>query len=166
MRTQEIAIRDSPLDAEFRDVCTDFIEKASKEMIVIAGELGSLLFPDMQRATYDAVRRHVQVKMYATERVPQYLRNFALSIGCELSIGHEPAADHYLVIDRKHFVISRKSGAGIPTPVGKRQGVAYLDNPDGAAQVVALFNKLSKRAHKISKINKLADAGYSFVSSQ
>lgn len=163
---KEIPIRSKPLDIEFRELCTRLINSASSEVMIIAGELSSLLFPDMQRATYNAVRNGIPVRMYATERVPQYLRNFALSIGCELYIGTQPVLHHYLVIDRKHYVISKKRKVAVPTPIGRRRGAAYLDDPKGARKIAAQFESLITHARRVSEIEKLGDPGYSYLSSR
>lgn len=152
------------LDERFREVSTQLIANANESVCVIAGELGSLYFQDMHRATakaHDRVSKGIYA--YATEKTPSNLRNFAVSIGIELYIGEKGLIEHYLVVDRKHFVKSINKPLNRETTVDEREGEVHYDDPEGADGIIGMFNELKSAAKQVISIDKKADPFYQFL---
>lgn len=152
------------LDERFREVSTQLIANANESVYVIAGELGSLYFQDMHRATakaHDRVSKGIYA--YATEKTPPNLRNFAVSIGIELYIGEKGLTEHYLVVDRKHFVKSINKPLNRETTVGEREGEVHYDDPEGADEIIRMFNELKSAAKQVVSIDKKADPFFQFL---
>jgi hypothetical protein len=151
------------LDEKFRQVCTKLIDGASESVYVIAGEMGSLYFPDMHTATAKAHDKGAEVYAYATEKTPAHLRNFALSIGVKLYIGSKPLKEHYLVIDGKHFVKSINKPIDRETILGEREGEVHYDDPEGAKDIIRMFEELCSNGKLVTSLDKKADPLYQFL---
>lgn len=160
------AILKTPMDEEFRKICTDLINGAQESVYVIAGELNSLKAPDMQYATVEAIaKRNVKGFVYATNYAEKTIQNYAVSIGCKLYIGKKYEDKHYLVIDGKHVVQSDNKKMGENTKVGTRQGWVYYDKPKKAKEVIQKFEKLKQQAEEVTTIDKTVDPFYQLINS-
>jgi hypothetical protein len=135
-----VKIERSEEDKKFREIVKKLLDSAKFEIVIIAGELSSLYFPELWDSLKKAIERGVKVKIYAVEPPSNILR-ILKSIGCELKIGSKRPKDHFLVIDRKSCVISEKADVEIPT-IGSRHGKYYPDNPSEAMRIIELFEKL------------------------
>lgn len=155
-------------DEKFRKYCVELLDSARKSVYIIAGELGSLAFPDLQMATYKASKRSgVKVQMYATKFTPVTSRNYAVACGYDLFIGEEGLKKHYLVVDEKNFVESLDKEIGKPTVIGERCGWAHYDDEKGAKKIIEQFNDLvsKKDTKKISTVDEKAEPLYQFLHS-
>lgn len=159
-------IKKTPLDREFREICTQLISEAKESVYIIAGELGSLKAPDMQYATVEAIaKRDVKGFAYASNHAEKTMQNYAVSIGCKLYIGEKYERTHYMVIDGKHVVQSDNKIQGKKTKIGTRQGWVYYDEPEKAEEVIKKFEELKKQAKEITTIDKTIDPFYKLVHS-
>lgn len=134
-------IKPSPTDDDFRKCVQELIDSAEKEILVIAGELGSYRFPDLKWAIKRAIKRGVKIRVYATNP-PQWIVNGLLSRKCEIYVGKE-VEDHYLIVDSKSWVYSRPHPRGV---LGVRQGEAHINEPEKARKKVERFNGLISKA--------------------
>jgi hypothetical protein len=159
-------IERTPLDRKFMGICAGLISAAQLSIYLIAGELGSLTFPQIQRAIYNPGKPKIQRFAYATNYTPQEIRNYALSIGFELYIGKRGLTEHYLVVDEKHVVESLCKVPGRATIPGEREGVLYRDNPQKAKEVIAHFEELKSQADQIKEIDVKADPFYQLIRSR
>lgn len=156
----------TPLDRDFRKICTDLINESEESIYVIAGELGSLKAPDMQYATVQAVaERDVKGYAYATHYAEESIKNYAVSIGCKLYIGEKYENVHYLVIDGKHVVQSNDKKMGHNTKVGTRQGWVYYNEPEKAQEIIKKFEELKQQAVEVNTIDRTIDPFYKLVHS-
>ena len=154
----------TPLDEDFRRICTSLINEAKDSIYVIAGELGSLKAPDMQYATVQAVaQRNVKGYAYATHLADKSIKNYAVTIGCKLYIGEKYENTHYLVVDGKHTVQSDDKRMGQNTKVGTRQGWVYYDEPEKARKTIKKFEELKQQAAEVNTIDKAADPFYQLI---
>lgn len=163
---RKVKINPSVADEEFTNRCIEMLNSAKKSVHIIAGELGSLAFPDLQMATYKASKRPgVKVKMYATGHTPESSRNYAVACGYDLYIGKKPHDPHYLLVDGKHFVESICKKEGEATVIGERKGWAHYNDKKGGQKILKLFEKLStdKDAKKITSVNRKAEPLYQFL---
>jgi len=162
----KVEIKKTPLDREFREICTKLISEAKESVYVIAGELGSLKAPDMQSATVEAVaKRGVKGYAYASNHAEKTMQNYAISIGCRLYIGERYEETHYLVIDGKHVVQSDNKIEGRKTKIGTREGWVYYDDPEKAKEIINKFEELKQQAREITTIDKTIDPFYQLVHS-
>lgn len=150
-------IRRSPLDREFMEICANLIAGAVSSVYLIAGELGSLTYPQIQRAIYGPGKTRIRRYAYATVDTPQEIRNYALSIGFELYIGKEGLNKHYLVVDERHVIESLNKTPGKATVPGEREAVIYRDNPSKAEEVIEIFGRLKSDADRITDIEMESD---------
>jgi len=130
-------------DRGFRRIVNEAINSAQREVVVIAGELGSYLFPELKEAVKQAVSRGVHVKVYATYAVPPSIYDEIRNIGGEIYLGERQVKDHYLVIDGKNCIISKKEQLGKPTKIGERWAILCEDDPPSARKVKRLFSELA-----------------------
>jgi phosphatidylserine/phosphatidylglycerophosphate/cardiolipin synthase-like enzyme len=135
-------IERDPVDEVFRRYVRELINSAEKEILVIAGELGSYKFPDLKWAMRRACARGVKIRIYASNP-SQGIVNGLLARGCEIYIG-EKAEDHYLIVDSKSMVHSRPH----PPVLGVREGEVYIDEPEKVKEKVEHFNSLISKAEK------------------
>lgn len=135
-----IEIKRSDDDLEFRKVVKELLDSAKREIIIIAGELSSLYFPELYKALENAVNRGVKVKIYAVEPPSNIVRTLK-KLKCELIIGRKRPKDHYLIVDGKSCVISEKADVEFPT-IGTRHGKYFLNNPSEAKKYAQIFEKL------------------------
>ena len=133
-------IKPSPTDEIFRKNVKELIDSAQKEILVIAGELGSYKFPDLKWAMKRALERGVKIRIYAS-RPNQEIINGLLARGCQIYVGKE-IKDHYLIVDAKSWVHSKPH----PPILGAREGEAHLNEPQRAKKLVTQFNKLISKA--------------------
>lgn len=165
---KKIPIEKSLADEEFTKRCVEMLNLAKKSVHIIAGELGSLAFPDLQMATYKASKRPgVKVKMYATTYTPIPSRNYAVACGYDLYIGKKPHDPHYLLVDGVNFVESICKKEGQATIIGERKGWAHYDDERGGQKVLKTFNDLAsdKDTKKITSVNRKAEPLYQFLHS-
>lgn len=156
----------SVLDRDFRAACKGLIKGANESIHLIAGELGSLKLIDIQNAFYEATtKKDVSAYAYATERTAPEMRNYAVSLGFELWIGKKSLPDHYLVIDRKHYVRSMNKRLDAGTQIGERIAEVHLNDPEGAEKIIKGFENLKQDAEKISSVDKKLDPFYQFLQS-
>ena len=133
-------IRPSPTDEIFRKHVKELIDSAQKEILVIAGELGSYRFPDLKWAMRRALNRGVKIRIYATHPT-QAVVNGLVGRGCEIFVG-EKIKDHYLIVDNKSWVRSKPH----PPILGVREGEAHINESQKANKLVAQFNHLISKA--------------------
>ena len=133
-------IKPSPTDEIFRKNVKELIDSAQKEILVIAGELGSYKFPDLKWAMKRALERGVKIRIYAS-RPNQEIINGLLARGCQIYVGKE-IKDHYLIVDAKSWVHSKPH----PPILGVREGKAHMNEPQKAKKLVAQFNQLISKA--------------------
>ena len=138
------------------------IDSARREIVIIAGELGSWLFPELKEATKQASKRGVDVRVYATHATPRSTYLEIRNMGAEIYLGRKPVKDHYLVIDSKTYIVSRKKGVGIPSKTGERWGYLYENEPSGARKIKRSFSELAflsflKKDRDRSILSKVAD---------
>ena len=133
-------INPSPTDEIFRQHVKELIDSAQKEILVIAGELGSYRFPDLKWAMRRALSRGVKIHIYASHP-SQATINGLLSQGCKIYSGKE-IKDHYLIVDAKSWVHSKPH----PPILGVREGEAHINEPQKAQKLVAQFNQLVLQA--------------------
>lgn len=132
----------SPVDEVFRRYVRELIDSAEKEILVIAGELGSYRFPDLKWAMRRACKRGVKIRIYASNP-SQEIVNGLLARGCEIHIGEE-VRDHYLIVDSKSMVYSKPH----PAVLGVREGKVYVNEPEEVKEKVEHFNGLISKAEK------------------
>lgn len=164
----KIPIGKSANDNDFRQIVNGEIGSAKKEVIVIAGELGSYLFPELKETAIQAIKRGIHVKVYATHAVPPNVYEEIQNLGGEIYLGKMQVKDHYLVIDGKDCIISKKEQLGIPTKIGERQAIFYTNQPQMAKSVKRLFNELAflsflEEDKEQSLLSRIADAIFRLV---
>jgi len=143
-----IIIPQDPTDEPFRRHTKDLIDSAKKEIIVIAGELGAYSFYDLRQAAEAAADRGVKIRIYASSPERDIV-NRLVKHGCEVYLGKERPKDHYMLVDRTSYVISKKSEKKRhETLVGTRLGYKYLNYRTGARKIINLFNRLIKGLDK------------------
>ena len=133
----------SPLDRRFREEICRLLRLANEEIIVMAGELSSYDFLDLRDAFDTAVEKEVGVRVYASNP-PIHTINRLVVKYVEVYVGETELEDHYTVVDRKHWAISKKHA---PYSIGERRGRVYLNDPQGARKIVRLFEEYSKDPH-------------------
>jgi len=133
-------INPSPTDELFRKHVKQLIDSAQKEILVIAGELGSYRFPDLKWAMRRALERGVKIRIYASHP-NQTIINGLLARGCEIHLGKE-IKDHYLMVDAKSFIHSKPH----PPILGVREGEAYINEPEKTRKTIDKFKKLISKA--------------------
>jgi phosphatidylserine/phosphatidylglycerophosphate/cardiolipin synthase-like enzyme len=133
-------ISPSPTDENFRKHVKELIDSAQKEILVIAGELGSYRFPDLKWAMKRALQRGVKIRIYAS-RPNQTIINGLLARGCQIYVGEE-IKDHYLIVDAKSWVHSKPH----PPILGVRKGETNVNEPQKAKKLVTQFNQLISKA--------------------
>lgn len=132
-----VQIHASENDEEFRRVTKNLLDSATSEILIITGEIGASFFPELRQSAFGALKRGVRMRVYATSP-GQELADDLASKGVELRIGPPTTKDHFMVVDRKAYIVSEKETIG-PTMVGTRHGRLYLNNPEGANQIAELF---------------------------
>jgi hypothetical protein len=142
-----IEIEPSPTDDVFRKYVRELIDLANREILVIAGELGSYRFPDLRWAFRRAINRGVRIRIYASNP-PQEIINGLLAHGCEIYVGKE-VKRHYLIVDSKSWVYSSPHPRGV---LGVRCGKAHINEPENAKKKVNHFNRLVSKAKKIKTV--------------
>jgi len=133
-------ISPSPTDENFRKHVKELIDSAQKEILVIAGELGSYRFPDLKWAMNRALKRGVKIRIYAS-RPNQTIINGLLARGCQIYVGEE-IKDHYLIADAKSFIHSKPH----PPILGVREGEAYINEPEETRKTIDKFKQLISKA--------------------
>lgn len=150
-------IEASPNDAQFRKSVKSVIDSAKREIIVVAGELGSYGFPELKEAAIAALKRGVRVRVYATIAAPVDVIDEIRKLGGEIYIGQIRVKDHYLMADRKMLVVSEKEQVGKPTEIGTRKARVY-DDPEKATEVVEFLDDLI-RSDFMDKATKESRSG-------
>jgi sugar-specific transcriptional regulator TrmB len=133
-------ISPSPTDEIFRKHVKELINSAQKEILVIAGELGSYKFPDLKWAMDRALKRGVKIRIYASNP-KQATINGLLARGCEIYLGKE-IEDHYLIVDAESFIHSKPH----PPILGAREGKAYINEPQRTQKIIDKFKQLISQA--------------------
>lgn len=132
----------SPNDKDFRRVVNEAISSAQREIDVIAGELGSYLFPELKDAAIKAIRRGVHVRIYATYAVPPEIYDEIRDAGGEIYLGQKQVKDHFLRIDERTCIISKKEQLGEPTKIGEREAIVCENDPSDARRIKRLTSEL------------------------
>jgi sugar-specific transcriptional regulator TrmB len=130
----------SPLDRIFREEICKLLHLANDEIIVMAGELSSYDFLDLRDAFDAAVEKGVKAKVYAINP-PIHTVNRLVLKGVEVYVGKRELEDHYTVVDRKHWAVSKKH---TPYSIGERRGKIYINDPHGAWEIVRMFEEYTK----------------------
>jgi sugar-specific transcriptional regulator TrmB len=135
-------IKRHPHDLYFRLTTEQLVNNAEKEIHVVTGEFSILYFSAVREAFRKAVNRGVDVKAYLG-KCDEDTINRSLVIGIDVYRGDKLPRnrDHYLVVDRKHILVSKKH---IPYDVGSRHGPLYENKPQIAAKKIKTFEKLIK----------------------
>lgn len=142
---QKTMIKQSPLDEDFRRHTFELLSSAKKDIIIIAGEVGSFRFLDLRMAAKKAHERGVRIRIYANQ--PSVgIMNKLLKYGVELYLGGKKVSDHYLVVDGNSWIHSKEHPPG---KIGLRKGYVYKNDPEGASKVIKLFKELIAKAKKI-----------------
>lgn len=144
-------IRRDPTDEEFRSYACELIDSAKKEVLIIAGEVGSYRFADLKWAAERARERGVSIKVYAS-RPPQRIVNGLLARGIEVYVG-PVVRDHYLIVDSKSYIHSKPH----PPILGKREGEVHLNEPAATRKIVRTFQEMLGRARPVKKIDGKKD---------
>ena len=145
MRT--LVINRSPLDEEFRRVVADFLNSARKEVVIVAGELGSLRYSELELALGRAVKRRVAIKVCLARPHPGILNKLILC-GCEVFCGEKLPKRHFMVVDRRSWTGLEEHP---PSSVGTRCGKAYIDDPDGASKKLQEAEEYFSTAKKVEE---------------
>jgi sugar-specific transcriptional regulator TrmB len=140
-------IGSSPTDEIFRKHVTELIDSAQKEILVIAGELGSYRFPDLKWAMNRALKRGVKIRIYASHP-KQAIINGLLARGCEIYLGKE-VKDHFLIVDAKSYIHSKPH----PPVLGVREGEVYINEPQRTKKIINRFKQLISKARREKTIN-------------
>ena len=136
-------IEQAPADETFRSRVKESVDAASREIMVISGELGAYEFPELKAAALRALARKVKVRLYAVRPPPDALQELR-DAGAEFHLGTRYTDDHYLVIDKKTLIVSKKAKAKKgPTTVGERQGYVYKDELKKVKEVENFFAELT-----------------------
>jgi len=136
-------IEQAPSDEYFRNRVKESLDAASREIMVISGELSAYEFPELKAAALRALARKVKVRIYAVRPPPDTVQQLRES-GAELHLGTRYTDDHYLVIDKKTLIVSKKAKAKKgPTTVGERQGYVYKDELKKVKEVENFFAELT-----------------------
>jgi 23S rRNA-/tRNA-specific pseudouridylate synthase len=136
-------IERAPSDETFRNRVKESLDAASREIMVISGELGAYEFPELKEAALRALARKVKVRIYAVRPPPDAVQELRES-GAEFHLGTRYTDDHYLVIDKKTLIVSKKEKAKKrPTTVGERQGYFYKDEIKKVKAVENFFTELT-----------------------
>lgn len=135
-------ISPSPTDEIFRKHVKELIDHAQKEILVIAGELGSYRFPDLKWAMNRAIERNVKIRIYASYP-NQAIVNGLLARGCEIYLGKK-IKDHYLIVDAKSYIHSKPH----PPILGVREGEAYINEPEKTRKTINKFKQLTSKAKR------------------
>lgn len=145
---RQIVIPRDPADENFRRHTKDLIDSAKEEIIVIAGELGAYSFHDLRQAAEAAAERGVKIRIYAPSP-DRNIVNRLIRHGCEVYLGKTKQRDHYMLVDRKSYIISKKlEKKARVAPVGTRLGYEYIDDKAGAKKIALLFDRLTKGLDK------------------
>jgi hypothetical protein len=128
-------------DKEFRAAVKRMIDGATTEVLVMAGELGSLMFPDLHDAVMQAKKRGVNIRFYASAPSPAIVDDLRAN-GMEIHIGPVVLKDHYLAVDGRDYAVSLKDVPGKPTQIGTRRMQCGLDEPKTVQKLKRTFLEL------------------------
>jgi hypothetical protein len=142
---KKVEIKKTELDEDFRQKVKELLDSAKRDVVIITGEGAAFGYLDLRWATERAVERGVKIKIYATNPVPEFL-NKVLMLGCKVYRGERKAGDHFLVVDGKHWVVSREHP---PQVTGGRHGEVHLNDRKGAKKILAEFDCLIKSARQV-----------------
>jgi hypothetical protein len=140
-------IKQSPLDEDFRRHTFELLSSAKKNILIIAGEVGSFKFFDLRMVAKKAHERGVRIRVYANQPSIGII-NKLLTYGVELYLGEKKVRDHYLVVDGNSWIRSEEHP---PDQIGLRKGYVYKNDPKGASRIIKLFNELITKAKKIEE---------------
>lgn len=140
-------IKQSPLDEDFRRHTSELLSSAKKNILIIAGEVGSFKFFDLRMVAKKAHERGVRIRVYANQPSIGII-NKLLTYGVELYLGEKKVRDHYLVVDGNSWIHSEEHP---PDQIGLRKGYVYKNDPKGASRIIKLFNELITKAKKIEE---------------
>jgi hypothetical protein len=137
----KIPVKRHPNDLYFRIATTDLINMARKEIHVVTGEFSIMYFSDVREAFREAIEnRNVSVKAYLGKCDVDTINTAIVN---NIVVYHErklpKRGEHYLVIDRKHVIVSEKHK---PYAVGRRHGYIVPDNEEFALDKLSNFDSL------------------------
>jgi len=143
-----VEVKRDATDALFRREVKELIDSAKREIIVIAGELSAYEFHDLKLAAESARDKGIKIRIYAS-RPDQDAVNRLLYNGCEVYLGTEKPRDHYMIVDGIPYMISKKEKLSRGrTRVGGRYAKKHINDPKGAQELIAYFEKLARKAKK------------------
>jgi len=121
-----VRIAKSELDINFRRVVAARLASAKKEVIIVTGEFSAFtMYLELQMAVRNAVARGVKFSIYSNGLPPGATRKL-LRWGCTLYTGKAIAPDHFMLVDGREAIISRKHP---PSSVGHRHGLVTRRRP-------------------------------------
>ncbi len=116
----------TPFDMQFRKLVAQKLSTARKEVVIVTGEFSAFtMYLELQMAVRNAVMRGVKFSIYANGLPPGATRKL-LRWGCTLHTGPAIAPDHFMLVDDREAIISRKHP---PSSVGHRHGLATRRRP-------------------------------------
>ncbi|TBR09328.1 MAG: hypothetical protein EPO62_05120 [Candidatus Nitrosotenuis sp.] len=140
MTTERDDIKPTPLDSDFRWHANRLISLARKEICVVTGEFSIYYFTDVREALRDALYKGVEVKAYLGKCDEDTIHR-VVADGIKTYPGKKlpPGEDHYMVVDGKHLIVSKKHQR---YQVNVRHGYYEINSESDARKKRALFDKL------------------------
>lgn len=141
MDTEQGDIKPTPLDSDFRWHTNRLIGLASKEICVVTGEFSIYYFPDVREALRDALSKGVEIKAYLGKCDEDTIHR-VVSDGIITYPGKKlpPGEDHYMVVDNKHVIVSKKHQR---YQVNVRHGYYEINSRSDAQEKRHLFDDLT-----------------------
>jgi hypothetical protein len=146
----------SPEDAQFIRAVLEVLGEVKSEAGVIAGELSAYDIPELREAAVNALKRGVDITVYANEP-PKEATNEIRSLRGRLKVGSLKARHHYFIADGRHVIISRKVEDAGPTERGSRDPVVCRDEPALARAVQSYLTFLDDAATGVDPARVIGD---------
>lgn len=142
MKKDYKTIRRHPRDRYFVNRVMDLIDGAGKEIIIVTGEFSIYYFPGVRESLRRAINKGISVKAYLGQCDIDTINHSIIS-GITVYHGNEfpPDHDHYMVVDKKHVLISKHH-----EPYGYgRHGPLYENKEKIAEEMIKRFHSLTRR---------------------
>lgn len=145
-------VEESTYDIKFRKIVTDLIRMARDEILIATGEFSIYYYPDVRNVLRETWLRDIPVKAYLG-RCDEDTIYRAVANGITVYQGKDPPKEHFMVVDRKHWIVSEDHE---PYEPGKRHGSYKINDEKVASDKVRYFDSLikSKDSKLISKIKR------------
>lgn len=140
-------IPQSKFDYKFREMVTDLIDLAQKEILIATGEFSIYYYPDVRQALRNAWHRGVSIKAYLGRCDTDTIYK-VVSDGIVVYRGKKPPEEHFIVVDEKHWI---KSEDHEPYAPGTRHGPYDTYDVKTATDKAKDFQSLLKTAKLITK---------------